>query len=427
MIGATPLISVRAGTAICWVMGLVLSSNPAFAEEAQYRISPDFGSPDAVGNTIKSDQALDEGLSRIESLDDWFALKERIAEESGLSFGLDYSAQGFVATGSLGEDTASGGMARLFGSWELVGRGTPDSGALVFKVEHRHRYGEVPPGSFALETGTVGVVAAPFSDQGTRLTNLYWRQRLLDGRATVTAGFLDATDYVDAFALGSPWLHFTNLAFSTGSAAIGLPGDATLGIAAGAMLTENIYAIAGVTDANADPTEPFEGFDSVLNDNDYFTSLEIGWSSSQERIIFDNVHATLWHTDGSDKFAVNDGWGIAASASFWIDDQWMPFLRGGYAEDGGTLLETSVSAGVGWQPDPGPNRDLLGVAFNVGKPNSDTFGPGLDTQFSTEAFYRINLTQTLAITPSLQMIVDPALDPNDDAIAIFGLRARLAL
>ena len=71
-----------------------------------------------------------------------------------------------------------------------------------------------------------------------RLTNLYWRQRLANGNVTITAGFLDVTDYVDAYALASPWTGFGNLVFSTGSATIGLPNDATLGIAAGVMLTD---------------------------------------------------------------------------------------------------------------------------------------------------------------------------------------------
>ena len=41
--------------------------------------------------------------------------------------------------------------------------------------------------------------------------------------------------FKDAFALASPWLHFMNFAFSTGSAAIGLPNDAAVGLADGTM------------------------------------------------------------------------------------------------------------------------------------------------------------------------------------------------
>jgi porin len=387
----------------------------------------DFGGPDAVGNQLLFDREQIDALFEIEALQPYFEFKDRLQEETGLDFGIDYSAVGLYATGSLGDDGAAGGIARLFGVWELVGRGTADNGALVFKVEHRHGYTDVPPSGLGFETGYVGLFEAPFSDQGGRLTNLYWRQRLLEGQATVTAGFLDATDYVDPFALGSPWLHYTNFVFSTGSATIGLPNDATLGVAGGAMLTDNVYAIAGLTDANADPTEPFEGFDSFFSDNDYFTSLEFGWTTSQERLIFDNVHATFWHTDGSSKFGVPNGWGVAASATWWINDQWLPFLRGGWAEDGGSLLQASISTGLGWQPIPGPGRDVVGFGLNWGRPNEDTFGPDLDDQFAAELFYRVNLGRNLALTPDVQVIVNPALNPDQDAIGVFGVRARLAL
>ena len=399
---------------------LAAASN-ARAEDAN------FGGPDAVENQIDSDNAPVKSLFDLDMLRPWFEFKERLAEDSGFTFGVDYTAVGFIASESLGKNNASGGMARLFGAWELVGRGTPDTGALVFKIEHRHGYTDAPPSALGFETGYVGIFEPPFSDQGARLTNLYWRQRLLGGRATVVAGFLDATDYVDAFALGSPWLHFMNFAFSTGSAAIGLPNDAAFGIAGAAMLSDNVYAIAGITDASSDPTEPFTGFDRFFNDNDYFTSLEIGWTSAQERIIFDNVHATLWHTDGSGRIGVAQGWGVAASASFWIDDQWMPFLRGGYADDGGALLQKSISAGIGYQPDPGPNQNLIGFAINWGQPNRDSFGPGLDDQITLEAFYRINLGQNFAITPDVQLIVNPALNPDVDFLWVVGLRARLNL
>jgi porin len=39
----------------------------------------------------------------------------------------------------------------------------------------------------------------------------------------------------------------------------------------------------------------------------------------------------------------------------------------------------------------------------------------------------LQLTQELAITPDIQLLIDPALNPDEDSIWVFGLRARLAL
>jgi len=156
---------------------------------------------------------------------------------------------------------------------------------LVFKVEHRHEFGSPSPAAFSIgELGYVGLQEAPFNDQGFRTQNLYWRQRFGNGRSTIIAGILDPTDYVDAFALASPWMHFMNFAFSTGSAAIGLPNDAAVGVAYATMLDKNMYIIAGITDINGDPSDPFQGFDNFFSDNNYFTSFELGWTSSHDRI-----------------------------------------------------------------------------------------------------------------------------------------------
>ena len=53
---------------------------------------------------------------------------------------MDYSFVTYRASDSPGEDNAAGGMFRFYASWDLVGRGTANNGALVFKASHRHAY-----------------------------------------------------------------------------------------------------------------------------------------------------------------------------------------------------------------------------------------------------------------------------------------------
>ena len=47
-------------------------------------------------------------------------------------------------------------------------------------------------------------------------------------------------------------------------------------------------------------------------------------------------------------------------------------------------------------------------------------------QFTSEFFYRFQLTQFLAVTPDIQVIADPALNPGVDVLALFGVRLRAA-
>jgi porin len=353
------------------------------------------------------------------TLNEW---RQRLKQDHGFSFSVDYTSVVLSANETFSDSTGAGGIARVYGVWDLWNEG---AGALIWKFEHRHAYGNTSPFDFSMgQMGYVGMQEPPFNDSNFRTQNLYWRQRLNGGRSTLVAGIMDPTDYVDAFALASPWLHFMNFGFSTGSAAIGLPNDAAVGVAYGSMLTDNIYIIAGITDTNGDPSNPFDGFDNFISDNEYFTSFEIGWTSSHERIIFDNTHVTFWHKDRQVELGVNSGWGAAFSYSRYLNDNLMPFVRGAYADDGGTLLQKSLSVGLGYQTEA--FSGLLGLGLNWGEPNEDTFGPGLSDQFAIEAFYRVPIGDRFAVTADAQLIKDPALNPDESTIWMFNARARFA-
>jgi len=380
------------------------------SDENESGSQPKFGGPNAVENQMAKES---------EYWDDW---KKSLKDDHGFGFSVDYTGVFLSANETFDTDTASGGILRAYGAWEFMDGG---AGALVWKFEHRHKYGSLSPFEFSLGSlGYVGLQEPPFNDGGLRTQNLYWRQRFGGGRSTLIAGVLDVTDYVDAFALASPWLHFMNFAFSTGSAAIGLPNDAAVGVAYGTMLTDNMYLIAGVTDTNGDPSDPLQGFDNFFSDNEYFTSVEIGWTASHQRIILDNAHITLWHKDEQTEANISDGWGAAFSFSKYLNDNVMPFIRGGYADDGGSLLQKSLSLGVGWQTEAFDG--LLGAAINWGEPNEDTFAPGLKDQYAIEIFYRVPILKKFAVTVDTQLIRDPALNPDANTIWMFNLRARAA-
>jgi len=407
-----------------FVLNLGIVITPLAAEENR---GTGFGGPDAVENLIEDDAKKTGAFIEERVTQPWFDWKKKMQQEYGLSLGIDYSAVYLKSseTGASGNDNASAGMLRFFGSWDLVGRGTKDTGALVWKVEHRHKYTDIAPQSFGFDQGMVGLISPPFSDQGARWTNLYWRQRFNDGKATMVAGFLDSTDYVDVFALGSPWTGFMNLAFSIGTSTIYIPNDAAFGIAGGAMLTDKMYIIGGLSDAYADPTDIVDNAKSFFQDNEYFSSVELGWTKSQDRIYLDNTHVTLWHVDENTAIAAPDGWGLAFQWITYINNNLMPFVRAGYADDGGTLMQKSISLGMGYQHIAG--GDLLGVGFNWGEPNEKTFTTGLPDQKTLEIFYRFALAEQFVLTPDIQYVMDPALDPTKDSLWILGLRARLAL
>ena len=413
----------------CFIRAVpALAADPAEAADA----SPTFGGPDAVERQLETDREEKGSLigqRLFQPLEGW---QDDLEERHGFSIGADYSAVAMSASDTVpgADDSASGGMVRVYGRWNLTGDGETSSGGLVYKLEHRHSYGEPAPSDFYLgSVGYAGLSEPPFSDQGTRFTNLYWRQSLNSGKTVILGGFLDATDFVDIYGLASPWLHFMNLAFSTGSGAIDLPNDAALGVGAGHLFGSNIYVVGSVVDKNSDPTDISEGFETFFSDKEYFTSIEVGHTSSHSRIALDNVHLTLWHVDERREAGTPSGWGANFSWSRYFNNQFMPFFRAGYTDDSGSLLSKSVSAGFGYQLDPSTKvpGDLFGAAVNWGEVNDTSFSPGLDDQVTVELFYRWQLTPRFALTGDYQYLMDPALNPFEDSIHVWALRGRFAL
>ncbi|PML47574.1 porin [Vibrio lentus] len=389
--------------------------------------SANFEGPDSVENTIA--QQKDQQLN-------W---REKLAAD-GFTFGADYFALGLTSGDGVGGDRvdASSGVARLYGSWHLLGNGTENSGSLVWKVEHRHAYGNTSPKEFGFigsdQIGYVGLIAPAFSDQGFRVTDLNWKQKINDGKGTIVVGWQDVTNYADVYALASPWSGFTNLAFSTGSGAMGLPDDGVLALSAGHMLGENFYVVGGIADAKGKSDDIFDGFDTAFgSDASYFTTLELGWTASQEQIYTDNFHMTFWDfgddTRHSNSLATEGGSGVNFSWSQFMTPQVMPFVRGGFSEGDVALYDKSISVGMGYF-GLGKSTNNLGVAVNWAEVNGDSFEAdakaisGGTEQWTAEIYYNMQFGDHLQVTPDIQYIKDPAFSRESSAW-VFGIRARV--
>jgi porin len=421
------------------IIGLaaIYVATPALAAEgnsgATTNQSQKFGGPNAVPNQIESDafQALKGwGTGVGESWDGW---KKGLQENYGFGLGMDYTglyfsssdAEGLALSPGTQSDKAAAGNLRIFGSWDLLGRDSGNTGSLVWKVESRHNYSSSPTPArtwAALDLGYVGLIGPPYNSDGFRIQNFYWKQRFAGGKMSLMAGTIDVTDFLDVYGMVSPWLHFSNFAFSTGSASIDLPNDGGLGVGFGAMITDNIYFLGALQDANGDPEEPWESVDTFFSDNEYFTSAEIGWTSGKDYIYLDNYHVTVWHKDAREEAGKPSGWGVNFSFSRFVNETWAPFLRGGWSEDGDSLLQKSLSAGIGYRLRN--NRDLIGFGFNWGEPNENQ-GAGTDSQYASELFYRLQVGKRIQLTADLQYIRDPAAS-TESSIWVTGARGRIA-
>jgi porin len=355
----------------------------------------------------------------------WSDWKASLKDRTGLDFGFDFIGLGMVATESVGQNTAGTGVARLFAEWVLTGRGTKNTGSLIGKVDYRHALGPVPIKSFAGELGYAGIIGATYSDQRLRLTHLFWNQNFAQGRGAVYAGWLDVTDYVDAYALASPWQGFTNLQFQTGAGTIGGLPDAALGVAAAYFFKHNVYISGWDCRRQRKCKEPPRWiWRRYFGEGETFKSFEVGWTTGPKARFFNSAHVTLWQQDARTEEGTSSGYGVSFYLSRVLSKHWLPFLRGGWADAGDAIYETAFSGGFGYSKDP--SKGLLGVALGWSRPNEDTYGAKLEDQIAIEAFWMFELAKFIELTPSVQYIINPALNPNANSTVLFGLRFRAA-
>lgn len=386
---------------------LLVSFSLANDALAELQGGSDFGGPNAVGNTLRED-------GYAQQMDRWENFKKGIDEKAAIHFALEYNSlvQGYTESG-LDDSLTAGGIARFYGTWSPVNTGEKNEGFFVFRADNRHSYTDVSPQNQGFGAGTSSINGTLFSDRGWGIVNLQWSQFIMDGRAGFIVGFSPADDYFHAYGLASPTMHFSNLSFSTG-AVVAIP-DTGLAIAGAAMLSDHWYVKAGVHDANGDATDL--NFD-VFQDWELYKNLEIGWTSAQSKLYLDNTHLGVWHSDRREDDGVPESWGVTFNWSRYDEaSRLMPYIRGGWSDGGAALMEKMVSAGVG---KAFREKDLLGIGVSWGDPSDSEQG----AQWSNEIFYRWQY-ENLALTPSMQILINPSNNPDKDVILVGGLRARI--
>lgn len=361
--------------------------------------------------------------------DKYLDFKKSITEQSGFEFGFDYNALILSATSSLGEKTGASGVFRAFGEWNLVGKKSEKQnyGSLIYKFENRHKYNtQITPKELGAEVGYIGLPAITFSNKQWLLTNLYWIENFLNNRLEIIAGVVDSTDYIDLYSFTDNWTAFNNFAFAT-NPTIPAP-DQGFGAALRFLLTNNIYLLGGVADTNGDPNRPEKFYTSFFHDSELFSHFEAGWISSWDKRFNDNIHLISWYADSRSKVQIPYGWGWAFSANKLLAEQWEPFFRLGYAKKGGVLWDETAMVGIGYYLN---KNDTSGKILNFGldwsRPSRDLFPDTLRDQYTAEIYYRFRVLKVLLITPAVQFLFNPALNPDKNLITIFGLRGRLSL
>ena len=94
-------------------------------------------------------------------------------------------------------------------------------------------------------------------------------------------------------------------------------------------------------------------------------------------------------------------------------------MRAGWAKGSAARADTTITAGVLYRPKSGIGE--FGGALGWESLSDESLGG----QTAAEIFFRWDVTPYLALTPSVQVLIDPALNQSDDVIFLGGVRARV--
>lgn len=351
------------------------------------------------------------------SLQPYFEWKRGLEQKHGLQFAADYTSLLQKASDSLtAHDTTAGGVFRLYGQWMPFNQEAENTGALVFKIENSHNYGNrISPDDLADEIGYLGSTGLLYADQNLVLNDFNWQQYFNNGQAELIIGRFDVNDYMDVVDYANPWTTFQNSNILENQS-IAIP-DTSYGFNLSSWLNNHWYLKAAIIDANGklDDVAIFE------QGAEFFSYAEAGWAPDASKREIKGVHVTIWHVDERVNEAVPDGEGIAIGGSWSFDEAWIIFARAGQSQGAASLMKRTATIGFGYI---GPAYfDVFGWAVNYSQP----VDPLLSDQTTMEAFLKIQLTQNIAVTPSFQWLINPALNPQQEQIQVYGLRLRLVL
>jgi len=377
------------------------------------------GGNSAVGTQLAEDDEIKKPLFPFSLLHaDFYKWKKRLKEKTGIELNVDYNFLNQYASFSTVDRRGSSASLRLYGRWYPPWVKGSAKGSLVFRIENRHQFGAQTPKELGFSTGS-SLSTAGFKEFGWGATALYWAQSSADQRLAFVAGQMDPGDFEDIHPLLNPWTAFMNDA-SFNNPTTALPNQG-LGVVVRAFASDQLYIKAGLNDANGTPTKI--DFDSFFDVQEYFTWVEVGWGPSPSReAAGESVHLTLWHSDERVEAGVPSGRGIAFSASQEFGEKWIPFLRAGYSEGDAANLSAMVSLGAGWRVR---SDDLFGAAATWARPPQGEEGRD---QYTVEAFYRLQLTHDLQLTPGFFWHFKPSYNPAKETVWVASvLRIRFVL
>ncbi len=400
------------------ILGLfLLTSGPSMGQ------NPEMGDVGvSPGTDFQPGAALIEPDPFQPVLQPYFDVRDKLADDYGLNFEAAFTLFSQIAT-----DVDAGPQGLTTGSYDLIFDWTliqPEedgflaTGLAIMLIEGGLIIGNDEDEDLSAGVGSILGVNDDLDTRQFQISELLWSQGFFSDRVIFSIGKIDQTVWIDANRVANDeTIQFISTPL-VNNPAIPFPENG-LGFNLNAAPTPWLWLSLGVSDGIGD--QAGTGF-NTLREGQLFIAGEASFEPKLDQW-FDgdaqgNYRFIGWtaRPDGAEAY----GSGVAVSFDQAIGHGLVPFFRYGYAERAASDLRHFVSAGIGLEQPLGRADDLVavGVAW------ADPYDPDLRQETLLEAFYRLQLTDTIAVTPDLQIIFRPGASNGLDVVALFGLRVQ---
>jgi porin len=398
-----------------------------------YKNTDYMGGPKTVGAQLEVDNQAKAFYFRIpiRYMKPWYDWKAELNKDLGLQIGVNYTTVFIASSAGISKSSrknSSGGIFDIQLGWNLVGRESgKNKGTLFLKINSRHAYEEYTPPMFhgIFESGYYGLPAVGYNDYTTRILELNWQQSLFNDKVNFVVGKVDPTNYFNFHGIIVPWQHFLGYGASV-SGTVNWPNQG-VGLIASYKFSDQVYAMAGLTDSYGDLFEDdqFLHMGDNFFDGNFFKAIEVGYVPSMPERYFRKISITYWNTDAYTNPSdanIASGEGVAVSAHWFFEEKYIPYARFAFSNGNGenAFYKKDFQIGHGYRFR---SHDILGIGLSWAETNI----PDVKDQYTAEIFYRFNLTAHLEITPDLQYIINPTFNSNESSLLYYGIRGRITL
>ncbi len=296
-------------------------------------------------------------------------------------------------------------------TWNFFDHDQLGSGTAGMLTEGGHILGNDSGEDLSVGIGSILGVNDDLDTTDIAVTEMWYAHAWLDEAIVVTLGKIDQTVYFDANRIANDGTTQFIATPLVNNPAIAFPDK---GLGANVIVNPHqwFYVTMGFGDANAVASRT--GFDTFAQ-GDYFVAGEAGLTPVFNRLGEGNYRLMGWTTrDAADDAAS----GVAISIDQGVGYGLVPFLRYGYATGPAAPLRHFASLGLGYEAPFGRADDLLAIGGAWAQPTGGGRGETL-----IELFYRLQLTDTIAVTPDAQLVLHP-IDGSHDVVGILGFRAQ---